>query len=108
MLAVTLELFPVKQIIDFLVNSSSLEFNDIDGNSVYDINYNAFTIDMLFRWVFFPGSEINVVWKNSIFSDDESIDQTYWNNLFGNLQDGPMNTFSIKLIYWLDAQYLKK
>jgi len=82
--------------------------NDIDGNSVYDINYNAFTIDMLFRWVFFPGSEINVVWKNSIFSDDEGIDQTYWNNLFGNLQDGPMNTFSIKLIYWLDAQYLKK
>ena len=56
----------------------------------------------------FPGSEINVVWKNSIFSDDESIDQTYWNNLFGSLQDGPMNTFSIKLIYWLDAQYLKK
>ncbi|MEK9619869.1 MAG: DUF5916 domain-containing protein, partial [Flavobacteriales bacterium] len=76
--------------------------------SVYDINYNAFTIDMLFRWVFFPGSEINVVWKNSIFSDDESIDQTYWNNLFGSLQDGPMNTFSVKLIYWLDAQYLKK
>jgi len=82
--------------------------NDINGNSVYDINYNAFTIDMLFRWVFFPGSEINVVWKNSIFSDDESIDQNYWNNLFGSLQDGPMNTFSIKLIYWLDAQYLKK
>ena len=81
---------------------------DIYGNSVYDINYNAFTIDMLFRWVFFPGSEINIVWKNSIFSDDQSIDQNYWNNLFGNLQDGPMNTFSIKLIYWLDAQYLKK
>ena len=63
---------------------------------------------MLFRWVFFPGSEINVVWKNYIFSEDENINQNYWNNLFNSLQDGPMNTFSIKLIYWLDAQYLKK
>ena len=81
---------------------------DVNGNSVYDINYNAFTIDMLFRWVFFPGSEINIVWKNSIFSDDEGVDQNYWNTLFGSLEDGPMNTFSIKLIYWLDAQYLKK
>ena len=81
---------------------------DEDGQSVYDINYNAFTIDMLFRWVFFPGSEINIVWKNSIFSNNEKVNQNYWNTLFNSLEDGPMNTFSVKLIYWLDAQYLKK
>ena len=81
---------------------------DEDGQSVYDINYNAFTIDMLFRWVFFPGSEINIVWKNSIFSNNEKVNQNYWNTLSSSLEDGPMNTFSVKLIYWLDAQYLKK
>ena len=81
---------------------------DENGQSVYDINYNAFTIDMLFRWVFFPGSEINIVWKNSIFSNNEKVNQNYWNNLSSSLEDGPMNTFSVKLIYWLDAQYLKK
>ena len=82
--------------------------NDENGQSVYDINYNAFTIDMLFRWVFFPGSEVNIVWKNSIFSNNEKVNQNYWNTLFNSLGDGPMNTFSVKLIYWLDAQYLKK
>ena len=40
---------------------------DSEGNSAYNINYNAFTIDLFFRWVFLPGSEINLVWKNSIF-----------------------------------------
>ena len=91
--------------LDYLENYTG---NDENGQSVYDINYNAFTIDMLFRWVFFPGSEINIVWKNSIFSNNEKVNQNYWNTLFNSLEDGPMNTFSVKLIYWLDAQYLKK
>ena len=96
-----------------LLNSGRLSYlenytgKDENGQSVYDINYNAFTIDMLFRWVFFPGSEINIVWKNSIFSNNEKVNQNYWNTLFSSLEDGPMNTFSVKLIYWLDAQYLK-
>ena len=91
--------------LDYLENYSG---NDENGQSVYDINYNAFTIDMLFRWVFFPGSELNIVWKNSIFSNNEKVNQNYWNTLFNSLEDGPMNTFSVKIIYWLDAQYLKK
>ncbi|MBM77680.1 MAG: hypothetical protein CL846_04300 [Crocinitomicaceae bacterium] len=82
--------------------------NDINGNSAYDINYNAFTIDMLFRWVFFPGSELNLVWKNSIFTSDGNVNENYWLTLNNTLQNGPMNTISLKLIYWLDARYFKK
>ena len=82
--------------------------NDINGNSAYNINYNAFTIDMLFRWVFFPGSELNLVWKNSIFTNDRNVTDNYWLTLNNTLQNGPMNTLSLKVIYWLDAQYLKK
>ena len=81
---------------------------DNEGNSVYDINYNAFTIDMLFRWVFQPASELNLVWKNSIFSSDENVNSNYWKTVNNSLRNGPMNTLSIKVIYWLDAQYLKK
>jgi len=81
---------------------------DTYGNSAYDINYNAFTIDMLFQWVFLPGSELNFVWKNSIFTSDENVINSYWSTLNNTLRNGPVNTLSIKLIYWLDAQYLKK
>lgn len=79
-----------------------------DGESIYDINYNAFTIDLLFRWVFYPASELNLVWKNSIFSAEESVDNNYWTTLNNTLNNGPFNTISLKVIYWLDAQYLKK
>ena len=91
-----------------LLNLDNYSGNDINGNSVYDINYNAFTIDMLFRWVFLPGSEINLVWKNSIFINDENINNNYWSTFSNSIDNGPMNTLSFKLIYWLDAVNLKK
>ena len=62
---------------------------------------------MLFRWVFFPGSELNLVWKNSIFTSDTKVNDDYWQTLNNTLKNGPINTISLKIIYWLDSQYLK-
>ncbi|MFM7301110.1 MAG: DUF5916 domain-containing protein [Crocinitomicaceae bacterium] len=77
---------------------------DNEGNSAYDINYNAFTIDMQYKWVFLPGSELNIVWKNSIFTNDQLTNLNYWTNLTSTFDNGPTNSFSMKIIYWLDAQ----
>ena len=63
---------------------------------------------MLVRWVFLPGSELNFVWKNSIFESDEMVNERYWNSLFNTLNNGTINTLSLKVIYWLDYQYLNK
>jgi len=79
-----------------------------DGTSAYDINYNAFTIDFVYRWVFMPGSELNMVWKNSVFASNDQVNTAYWQDLSYTLQTGALNSFSMKLIYWLDAQQLKK
>ena len=81
---------------------------DNNGKSAYDINYNAFTIDMQYKWVFLPGSELNVVWKNSIFTEDQFTQINYWSNLTSTFENGPTNSFSIKVIYWLDAYKFKK
>jgi hypothetical protein len=78
------------------------------GNSAYDINYNAFTIDFVYRWVFMPGSEVNIVWKNSVFMGNDAVSTPYWQDLSSILQTGARNSFSMKLIYWLDAQQFKK
>ncbi len=86
------------------------EYSGIDdiGISAYDNNYNAFTIDLFFRWVFLPGSELNLVWKNSIFTEDTFVNDPYWNTLGNTLSNGPTNSFSLKLIYWLDSLAFKK
>jgi hypothetical protein len=73
------------------------------GESAYNINFNAFTIDFQYRWVFQPSSEFNIVWKNSIFSSDKRVQEQYWSNLQNTLANGPVNSLSFKLIYWLDA-----
>ena len=80
---------------------------DSDGNSAYNINFNAFTIDLMYRWVFQPGSEINVVWKNSIFTSDDNVAEKYFYNLRTTFDNGPTNSISVKVIYWLDYQNLR-
>jgi hypothetical protein len=88
-----------------LNNYSGLDEN---GNSAYNINFNAFTIDLVYRWVFLPGSEINVVWKNSIFTSDDKVAENYFYNLRSTFNNGPTNGVSIKVIYWLDYLDAKK
>ena len=88
-----------------LNNYSGLDDN---GNSAYNINFNAFTIDLVYRWVFLPGSEINVVWKNSIFTSDDKVAENYFYNLRSTFNNGPTNSVSIKVIYWLDYDSIRK
>ncbi|MFT5823238.1 MAG: hypothetical protein ACI8ZM_004499 [Crocinitomix sp.] len=78
-----------------------------DEVSLHNNSFNAFTIDMVYRWVFAPGSELSVVWKNSIFSSSEIVTTTYLENLSG-LGDFPAtNSFSLKLLYYIDTWELK-
>lgn len=80
---------------------------DSDGESAYNTNFNAFTIDMVYRWVFLPGSEINVVWKNAIFSSDKKYAESYLTNLQSTFAYDQLNSFSIKVLYWLDYLTIK-
>jgi Domain of unknown function (DUF5916)/Carbohydrate family 9 binding domain-like len=74
-----------------------------NGTHIHDINYNAFTIDMYFRWEFTPGSELRLVWKNTIIQSGNLVQNDFFNNL-GELMNSPQNnSFSIKVIYYLDA-----
>jgi hypothetical protein len=81
---------------------------DADGESAFNVNYNAFTVDFVYRWIFLPGSELSFVWKNSIFKTDKNIDQAYLSNLQSTLENGQLNSISLKVLYWLDYQSLRK
>jgi hypothetical protein len=75
---------------------------------VHDSNYNAFNIDMVYTWRFAPGSEMTVVWKNAIYSSGNVIYQNFGDNL-KNMFDSPqMNSLSVKILYYLDYQSLRK
>ena len=89
-----------------LKEDGTLRNSDYIGS--HDNNFNAFTIDMVYRWRFAPGSDIYIVWKNSIFNNNEEAEIGYGDNL-KDLFDAPQsNSLSVKLIYYLDYDLLKK
>ncbi len=77
-------------------------------NTGNDYNFNAWNIDLNFTWWFLPGSEINIVWKNSIIGLDDQATLSYIKNL-GHTFDFPRNNnFSIRIKYYLDYLDVKR
>jgi hypothetical protein len=94
----------------FLLNfDGSLNSIDIaDEFRANDINYNAFTIDMMLVWYFAPGSQLSLVWKNAIYSNSDYLPLSYFDNLNHLMQEPQINSFSIKVLYYLDYQNIKR
>ncbi len=93
-----------------LTEQGTLGFTEYTGFtpeniSLHNNNYNAFTIDMVYSWVFQPGSQLSLVWKNSIFSFDGEVEKNYFQNTEGLLGFPATNSLSFRLLYFID--YLK-
>lgn len=73
-----------------------------DGTSEHDVSFNAFNIDMVYTWVFAPGSELSVVWKNSILDADQQLPDTWIDNFDRTVGLPQNNSFSIKVLYFVD------
>ena len=82
------------------------------GTTDYNLNnntsFNAFNIDMIYRWRFAPGSDIFIIWKNSIFNFENELDPpylsdfNYFNNMDGLFDAPQTNSLSFKIVYFLD------
>lgn len=80
-------------------------------DEVNDTNFNAFNIDAIFRWRFAPGSDLFVIWKNAILGSEinNQLPSNYFSNISDELGNLPQsNSLSIKFIYYVDYQQLKK
>ena len=80
---------------------------DEDGTSNHNTNFNAFTIDTNFKWQFAPGSELNLNWKNNIFTNDVAVDTKYFENLENTINATQNNSISLKVLYFVDYLSLK-
>ncbi len=89
-----------------LMDNGSLEDSDYNENN--NLNYNAFTIDMAYSWHFAPGSELSLVWKNSMYDEQDIVDNNFAENFTQTIQSASTNSLSFKVLYYLDYQYLRK
>ncbi|PSR15130.1 MAG: hypothetical protein DA408_01420 [Bacteroidetes bacterium] len=73
----------------------------------HDGDFDAFNIDLIYRWRFAPGSDIFIIWKNSLYSSSDEVAPTYLENLQGLFREPQDNSISVKVIYFLDYAALK-
>jgi hypothetical protein len=93
---------------DGWTNLSTYNLLDESGISIHSTNYNAFTVDINYRWIFIPGSELRIVYKNNLFHSKSTLDANYFET-FETLFDQPqINSISMKFLIFLDAIYLRR
>lgn len=97
----------------WLKEDGFLEKNEFTGRdesnrAIFDRNINLFNVDMVYTWRFAPGSDIIIVWKNQISQSDQNFDGNYLDNLNSLGDANQFDSFSFKLIYFLDYLYLKR
>jgi hypothetical protein len=90
---------------------SLLDDGNLAPNSSFNqntnINYNLFNIDFAYSWRFAPGSELDIVWKNNIQTDDDLLVNSYFKNLDNTISAKQLNSFSVKMLYYIDYNSVK-
>jgi len=72
----------------------------------HDINYNSFNVFLNFVWQFRPGSEMSVVYQNSVYATGQMLANDYAADINSTFQAPQSNSLSMKVIYFLDYQTL--
>lgn len=90
----------------FLDQNGMLQ-TDANYTTNHDVNFDAFNIDMVYTWQFQPGSEMSIVWKNSILSSG-AIQPDYVSDVRHTFDSPQNNSLSIRVLYYLDYQQLRR
>ncbi|MFC2118579.1 DUF5916 domain-containing protein [Bacteroidota bacterium] len=95
----------------YLLNNDGLinNFDSFEGDE--DLNFNTFSVDLVYSWNFAPGSFLNLVWKNNIYNSGTILEDDFPNfrdNFRNTIRAAQTNTISVKFIYYFDYNKLKK
>jgi len=74
----------------------------------YNENVNYLNLDFNYSWEFAPGSQLVAQYKNAIFNGNRQSNIHFKENLTSLFKEPVKNQFSLKLIYYLDYNTLKK
>lgn len=67
-----------------------------------DLNFNTLNLDLRFSWWFQPGSELVLLYRNTLISYGDRVDQSYLKNFSNSLTTPSTHILSIRLTYFLD------
>ncbi|MFM7731691.1 MAG: DUF5916 domain-containing protein [Flavobacteriales bacterium] len=71
-------------------------------------SFNTYTVDLTYSWIFTPGSELRLMWKQGIYDYSNIVQSDLGEDLTYMWKRPRANSFSVKLIYFLDYQRLAR
>lgn len=93
----------------FVLNKEGdLENPNFLYNNNRNVNYNYFTVDMVYNWQFAQGSFFSIVWKDIAEDFKRSFEKDYFSNVGHITSQSAFNSLSVRVIYFLDYLSLKR
>ncbi|MFM2136237.1 MAG: hypothetical protein RL021_1637, partial [Bacteroidota bacterium] len=82
------------------------EINGTHGELPFDTDFNTnyFNIDLVFNWVFSPGSSLLLTYKSQIIGDNQDVSGGYVDNLRSTWGAPQTDSVALKLLYFLDYE----
>lgn len=77
--------------------------SEIDPNA----NFNIWNLDLSYQWRFAPGSEMILLYRNSIFNLDDQSDLMYLESLENLFEQPARHNLSLRIVYYLDYNNIK-
>lgn len=74
----------------------------------HNLNYNSWNVNLNFFWQFAPGSQLIAQYRNAIRSTGNDSSLTFSENLDNLFKQPSISNFSIKVLYYLDVNRLRK
>jgi hypothetical protein len=81
---------------------------ETDYNTNHNISFNTFNVFIGLTWQFRAGSEMSIVYQNSIYTTGQPIAYDYYKDLRYTLGFPQSNSLSVKVIYYLDYQSMRR
>lgn len=91
----------------FVLNEDGTLTDYVNYSGSHDFSFNSFNVDLVYNWIFAPGSVLSIAWKQNILAEDETIDYSYNNNLSHTLHAPQLNQVSVRVLYYLDYNSVK-
>lgn len=74
----------------------------------HDFSFNSINADVVYSWIFAPGSILSVAYKLNTISEEQMINYSYKYNFRATMQAPQLNQLSVRVLYYLDYQYITR
>ncbi|HTF05746.1 MAG TPA: DUF5916 domain-containing protein, partial [Bacteroidia bacterium] len=75
-------------------------------DSIHDFSFNSINLDVVYSWIFAPGSIVSVAYKLNTLAEENVINYEYKYNFKNTMQSPQLNQLSVRVLYYLDYQYI--